>query len=170
MSISARRKIDIVADWAEGKVSAVESGVNTETRHRRQTEPLVSRKDRSEVMGNPVFFLEVRNEGPTTKTVSKNAGGMLQNEHTLRVALFYEYEDATNYKDSSRSAFDAIVHSTSDGQPGLHYATAVSRVIASSGDRVVLKDPENDVDDVVPLDNSGKEAAHIFTYNVAVEG
>ena len=74
MAVSMMDKRQALTDYCTGILQAHQAGLKAEQRFRRATELKVTRRERVAVMGDPVYYLEVIETGPTERTISDAQG------------------------------------------------------------------------------------------------
>ena len=172
MAASMMDKRQALSDFCAGILEAHQAGLKAEQRHRRETEMKVSRRERITVMGDPAYYLEVLETGPTERTISDEQKRFLGGIHRFQVSFYLQYADDEDYDDSSQKAFDALVESTDAAKVGLLPALrclGLETLRAASGEVLRVRQPSADAKDVVPLDEQGTEAAHLLTFTIDVE-
>ena len=165
-------KRQALTDYCAGILTAHQAGLKAEQRHRRETEMKATRRERIAVMGDPAYYLEVLETGPTERTAKDEQGRFLGGIHRFQVTLYLQYADDEDYDNSSQSRFDDMVESTDESAIGLLPALrclGLETLRAASGEVLRVRQPSADAKDVVPLDEQGTEAAHLLTFTIAVE-
>lgn len=170
MATAQHTKKALLAAACEAALNAHPYGtVKVATRYRRQTERRTSRRDRVALMGDPCFYLEVLRSGPFESTVDVNGGASLQGIDRFQVSLFFAFSDHNDYSKSSQKKFEKLCYAEGD-TPGLLVKLRDTTIVGTGDERCVLYQPENDVEDVVPLDDAATEAAHLLTFSIGIEG
>lgn len=176
MAVSMVNKRQALAAFCQAKLEAHHASLNASQRYRRQTEPQASRRERIKVMGDPAYYLEVLDAGPTVMTMEDEHLRYVGGKHRFRVSLWLQYSDHASYALSSQKRFDDMVESTDDDAPGLLHALrteALGDVTALDSDgettrRLRFSQPEGDEKDVIPLDESATEVAHYLTFEISI--
>lgn len=160
-AVTPKEKLDALASFCETALEAVRPGLRVETRYRRQTEPNAARRDRIAVMGDPCYYLEIRHAGPTAGSDLRRSGQPGHLGHRFALTLFYQYADAAAYAQSSQATFDALAGALLD---------SLRQVQSFDGTTIHVGQPEEDAEDVWPLDERGTEAAHVLTFFIELGG
>ena len=103
-------KADALAAHLETALNQVRSGVSVETSYRRATETGRNRGDQKDVLGDPVYYVEVL---PATQdTVDRDPSGTFRRtRHEMQVVFMYEYTDGESqgaFNDLKDAALDAV--------------------------------------------------------------
>ena len=170
MAVSMTEKRQALTDYCVSILTAHQVGLKAEQRFRRETELQGTRKERVAVMGDPAYYLEVIETGPTERTAKDEQGRFLGGLHRFRVTFYLQYADDASYSASSQKTFDDMVESTADPLGLLPALRCLGlETLSAGGEQLRLRQPSDDVKDVVPLDGQAQEAAHLLTFTIAVE-
>jgi len=111
-------KLTALAGHLEGGLNAERSGVTTQTRYRRASETGRNRGDQRDLLGNPVYYLEVL-PSRATREERDPSGTTVRREHTFQVVFMLEYEDGDPRAGSSQpeynDLFDALYQAAGQG-------------------------------------------------------
>ena len=172
--VSASEKLQTLLAFCAETLGAHEAGsLRFAGRFRRQTQLQTDRQDRVRVMGQPAYYLEVIETGPS-QSQARAGGSVVRRRHRFRVSLWYQYQDAETDQAASQARFDALVEGTDPARPGLLWGLRTVVFLQTEpasgggGRRLRLWQPEHDHKDVVPLDLEGTELAHYLTFTIDI--
>ena len=128
----------------------------------------VTPQRRKAVMGDPTFYFEVLEIGPTTPAHTDGVGQVMTNRHRFRVQFWYAYDDDDGvYNGSSQERFDLLVEGVSQNTPGLlTYLRTIGYVATAGGATIKVYNPEQDRKDVVPLQGDLQVLAHTLSFQI----
>jgi hypothetical protein len=152
-------KLTALAGFLEGALNAQKPGVNVETRYRRASETGRNRGDQREVLGDPVYYLEVL-PAATSPEQRDPSIATVRRTHTFQVVFMFEYEDGATRAGSSQPEYNDLFDA-------LYTAAGQGYLDTSAGPQIMR---ESDADhQFTALDSRGEVIVHEATFDVTLE-
>jgi hypothetical protein len=174
MTESADRR-KALAEYIETILEAHLADVNYAWWYRRATEPIASRNDRIEIMGDPCYYFDVLPVGVATSTGGdgrirrSEASKIMRRSDRVRVEFWYQYTDDAAYASTSFALFELMIDSRDDTTPGVLFALEELRGLTTDGgDGFAVGIPESVEVDLIPLDSAGEEFAHNLRFELTL--
>lgn len=152
-------KLTALAGHLEGALTAERAGLKVETRYRRASETGRNRGDQREVLGNPVYYLEVLPAAVTPEQRGRDVA-TIRRTHTFQVVFMFEYEDAPDRSGSTQPTYNDLFDT-------LYDAAGEGYLDTGAGPQVMF---EGDADhQFTALDSRGEVIVHEATFDVTLE-
>jgi hypothetical protein len=158
--VSTNAKIEALAEYLRGVLEAERSGLNVETRYRRASETGRNRGDQREVLGDPVYYLEVLPASADVLPESRDPSGTYQRRtHDLQVVFLFAYEDGPDRATASQGAFNDLLDA-------LHEAVGEGHLTTDEGPQTM--EPQQFDHQFTSLSSRGDVIAHELTFTVTL--
>lgn len=152
-------KLTALAGHLSGALTGERAGLKTETRYRRASETGRNRGDQREVLGDPVYYLEVLPAQVTTEQKDTSIT-TVRRTHTFQVVFMLQYEDADTRSGSTQPEYNDLFDT-------LYEAAGQGYLDTSAGPQVMR---EGDADhQFTSLDSRGEVIVHEATFDVTLE-
>jgi len=159
-SPSTNAKIEALAEYLENALTAVRAGLNVETRYRRASETGHNRGDQRQVLGEPVYYLEVLPASADFVADSRDPSGTYQRRaHDLQVVFLFAYEDGADRSSASQATFNDLLDV-------LHEAVGEGHLTTGGGPQTM--EPQTFDHQFSDLGGRGDVLAHELTFTVTL--
>lgn len=167
--VPQRTKQEEVRDVVRTAANNNNSGITVNLHHRLAAKytPVVSRRQRQKVMGDPFYYCEILPTGPATERES--AGGRSTSvAHSFAIWLIYQWTDAEPYAGSSQETFDNITENLNPQGVAVALRDASHR--STPDGPVVIQGPTGTDYDLQEIghDGGGTDTVHVMTTTVTV--
>lgn len=168
MSNLMKIKRDLLKDFVATTLQAHDPDYTVVDRLRMATFQQTSRAERIQIMGESYAYAEVLHRPQQTPEGQRSAKSTTRNKHhTYDVFVWYKYEDADSYANSSQKLWDDITY----GPGGLIMSLEDKPYLEDgSGNQYTVSNPRNQQSHEVVIDSNPLELAHFMNFQIRIRG
>jgi len=165
--MTRRDKQEALTELCAEILTAVQPELSYNARYR---DVGTGRDEQDRIMGDPVYYLETYYApDQTSRTVGTQQSAALEVAHAFQVSVWYEYEDADTYPDSSQAEYEELIEGTDGLLPTLRGKpepqTPGHPDVPDWPGELELEQPQQVTEPIVDLDNRGR-LAHLCRFQI----
>lgn len=168
MANKMKIKRDLLVSFLQGVLQAHDSTYTVEDRLRLSNINQTSRNDRIQIMGENYAYAEVLYRPAMTPEGQRSAKSTTRRApHDYDIYIWYKYEDADQYANSSQAIWDDITEADDGVKLSIENKPYLTD---ASNNQYTIGKPENLVNHEVFVDTNPMELAHFMNFQVTIKG
>jgi len=167
--ITRHEKQEALTELCDEILTAIRGGLKSNARYRKVG---TGRSAQDKIMGDPAYYLETYfAPDQSSRTVDTLEGAASEVVHNYQVSVWYEYDDADTYEQSSQKEYEQLIEGTNGLLPTLRGSPEPGSPghpdVADWPDTTELGQPQDVAEPIVDLDNRGR-LAHLCRFQIAL--